>query len=814
LGNAVLGNYIRTNHNPMLHNYFIIGWRNILRNKLFSAINIAGLSIGITFTMLTAVYIWQEMQVNHQLKNAGNQYILLSKWKDPNMGYEIGTCAPLPLALKKEYPNLVKNYYRWDGVTSNVSKGDKHFREHIQIGDSTLLNMYGFKLLTGNAATAFNDPFSVVITRDKAIKYFGRTNVIGETITIESFKGDKHDFMVSGVLDKIPKNSITNLSEDNNNDLFLSLGAARFMGRDMDTWANTIVVGLVELQPGASKSAVDAAMLRLVKAHAQPQVAANLVPYIVPLNTYYLDWGPKKMLYTLGLVAAFILFMAIINFVNICISRSAQRMKEMGIRKVLGGLRGALIKQFLTESVIMVTVATLFAIVLYMIGRYYFADILQTEMTGLFGFPWYFYLLLPGMALFTGILAGLYPAVLLSSLKSVDSLKGKLGSVKENITFRKVLIAFQFATAAIVMICAIIISLQTNLFFGKSLGYDKEHVLYAQLPRDWSKKGVAKMEGIRSRIAQLPQVKAISLSWAIPDGNYSAQLQAYKMSDDSLHTFTSQVVNVDNQYAAAYNLKLKAGEFFGPAYMASDSARVVINEKHMHALGFNHAADAIGQQFKAQGMPVLTICGVVQDFRFGSMQQALQPMTFLNVNYQPLYRFFSVKLNPGDLEVSINALQKKWSQEMPDAPFEYGFMDEALAKLYQTEIQLKKASYLATGLAIIIVLLGIIGLVSLSVQKRTKEIGVRKVLGSSAGNIVKLFLKDFLLTIAVSGAIACPVAFLLMRHWLNDYAYKISLTPMPFLISMVVLLVVTALLITLQTLKAAYANPVKSLRTE
>lgn len=798
----------------MLYNYFVIAWRNIIKHKLFSLINIFGLSVGIAFAMLIAAYVWQETEVNHLLKNADHQYILQSKWKDPNMGYEIGTCGPLPAALKREYPALVANYYRWDGVTSNVSKRDKHFREHIQIGDSTFLNMYGFKLLHGNPDNALNDPFSVIITSAKAIKYFGRTDIIGETINIESFTGEKHDFIISGVLDNIPKNSITNLSDDNNNDLFLPLAAAKYMGRNIDTWANTIVVGLVELKDGASKKEVEAAMLKLIKTHAAPQVAANLTPYLIPLKDYYLDMGVSKMLITLAMVATFILLMAMINFVNICISRSSQRMKEMGIRKVLGGLRSALVKQFLIESITLAALATVFALVLYLIFRPYFSDLLHTQITSLFSFPFYFYLLPPLAAIVIGVAAGLYPAVVLSSLKSVDSLKGKLSTLRENVIFRKALIAFQFATAAVVLICAIVISGQINLFFGKSLGYDKEHVLYAQLPRDWSKKGVEKMEGIRRRISQLPEVKSISLSWAIPDGNYSGQLQAYKMSDDSLHNFTSQMVNVDNHYADTYNLNLKAGDFFKPVYNPGDSTKVVINEKHLHALGFSDPKEAIGQQFKAQGMPVLTISGVVQDFRFGSMQQEIQPMTFVNVNYLPFYRFFSVKLKPGNLETSITALQKKWAQEMPDAPFEYGFMDEALAKLYQTELQLKKAAYLATGLAIVIVLLGVLGLISLSIQKRTKEIGIRKVLGSSVNHVILLFLKDFLGTVIIAGLVACPLAYVMMLHWLNDYAYKISLTPVPFVIAVVALTLVTAVLISIQTIKAALNNPVKSLRSE
>ncbi|RWY57235.1 ABC transporter permease [Mucilaginibacter gilvus] len=802
----------------MLQNYFIIAWRNIIKHKLFSLINIFGLSVGIAFTMLVGSYVWHEASVNSDLKNAENQYIIQSKWRDPNMGYALQALAPMPKALKDGYPTLVANYYHWDGVSSNVTKGDKHFRESLQVGDSTFLVTYGFKLLHGDASTALNDAFSVVITEDKAIKYFGKTDVIGETLSIENFKGDKHDFVVQGVLDKLSKNSVTNVIEQSNSTFFLPGAAAKFIGRSLDGWNNTVVVGLVELRPGVKPEALNGPMLSLMKKNAPEQISANLTPYLVPLSKYYLENNNglvKKMLYTLSFIALFILLMAVINFVNICISRSSQRMKEMGIRKVLGGLRKQLIWQFLTESVLMVFIATVVALGIYALGRPYFAELLATDIKGLFSFPLYFYPLPFALALVIGLIAGLYPALVLSSLKSVDSLKGKLNQVKDNVIFRKALIAFQFATAAVVLISAMVVSKQINLFFSKSLGYDKDYVVYAQLPRDWSKPGVQKMEGIKYRLAQLPQVSSVSLSWEIPDGNNGGSFRATKIDADSAAGFSSQTLMADNQYAATYGLKIKAGQFFMPQYVQADSAKVVINETQAKALGFTNPNDAIGKQFKAIGSPdPLSICGVVADFQFGSMQGKIQPVTFYNVNQTTFYRYFSVKLRPGNIQNSLKILQKKWAEVMPGAPFEYNFMDDALAKMYKTELQLKHAAYLATGLSIIIVLLGVLGLISLSIQKRTKEIGIRKVLGSSVNHVMMLFMKDFLGTVVIAGLVACPLAYYLMQHWLDNYAYKISLTPMPFVIAVLALTFVTAVLICIQTVKAALANPVKSLRSE
>lgn len=801
----------------MLHNYFTIAWRNIWKHKLFSLINIFGLSVGIAFTLLIAAYVWHEVSVNSDLKNADNQYIIQSKWKDPNMGYVLTALAPMPKALKEEYPTLVANYYHWDGVSSNVSKGDKHFRESLQVGDSTFIKTYGFKLLHGDPETALNDPFSAVITLQTAIKYFGKTDVVGQAVTIESFTGTKHDFTITGVLDKLKKNSVTNVTDASNSNFFLPASAAKFLGRSLDGWNNTAIVGLIELQKGVKPDALTGPMKSLIKRNASPQIAENLTPYLVPLKTFYLNDGGgtiKKMLYTLSAIALFILLMAVINFVNICISRSSQRMKEMGIRKVLGGLRKQLIWQFLTESVLMVLIATLIALGIYALARPFFANLLATDIDGLLYFPIYFYLMPVILALVIGLLAGIYPALVLSSLKSIDSLKGKLDRVKDNVLFRKSLIAFQFGTAAVVLICAIVISKQINLFFSKSLGYNKDYVVYAQLPRDWSKPGVQKMEDKRYRLAQLPQVSSISLSWEIMDGGNSGNLQAYKLADDPTQAFSSQLLLTDNQFATTYGLRIKAGEFFKSQYMQADSAKVVINETQLKALGYKQPKDAIGQQFNAAGMAPLTICGVVGDFVFGGMSGRIQPITFMNVNSTPLYRYFSIRLKPGNIESSLTALQKKWAEVLPGSPFEYAFMDDALAKMYKTELQLKKASYLATGLAIVIVLLGVLGLISLSIQKRTKEIGIRKVLGSSIKDVILLFLKDFLSTVVIAGLIACPLAYWMMSKWLNGYAYKVSLTVAPFAIAVVALIIVTSILISLQTVKAALANPVKSLRAE
>ncbi len=801
----------------MLKNYCRIGWRNIIRHPFYSLVSIAGLSAGIAFTLVIMAFVWNEWQVNSQLKNSDRQYIIQSKWKDANQGFELATFGPLAKALRENYPGLVANYYRFDGVTTTVSRQDKSFREKLQIGDTTLLSMYGFQLLHGDEATALHDPFSVVITTEIAQKYFGKTAVVGETIAIENFSGSRHDFIVKGVLKKYGKNTVTRLTDDGNNQVFLPLTALPFFGRNMD-WNNPFIVGMVELQPGVKPAQLQQPIGHLLKQNLSPQLVESVKPYLTTVSDFYLSFNNgliKKMLYALSGIACFILLMAIINFINMSVSRSSARMREIGVRKVLGGLKRQLIIQFLVESILLVSFSTLLALILYALTADLFTHILGKELPALHEFPLYFIGVIVVLILCIGLLAGTYPAFRLSSLPSVDSLKGKLQSVKENIWFRKSLVAFQFATAIIVFSGAMIIARQVNYFFSHELGYNKDYMVSAQLPRNWSPEGVRRMETVRRDFTALPQVAQATLSYEIPDGANIGSITFHKPGANAAASISSLVLTTDEYYAAAYHIPVVAGEFYSLPGNYTDSSKIVINETLAKALGWPDAKEAVGKQAVLQegGYPY-TIAGVVRDYHFGSMQAAIAPMAFLHVGTTNRYRYMTFRLRPGNMAVALEALQKQWAAAMPGAPFEYKFMDETLQFVYRSEIQLKQASYTATVLAVIIVLLGILGLVSLSIQKRTKEIGIRKVLGSSTQNIIMLFLKDFGPVMLIAALVACPVAWLLMKQWLSDYAYRVNITAAPFMLAIIALACLTGALILLQTIKAAMASPVKSLRAE
>ena len=703
------------------------------------------------------------------------------------------------------------------GSPLRVTKGDKSFREGIQLGDSTLLSMFGFTLLHGNAATALKEPYSAVISEQTAIKYFGKTDVVGESLTIQSFSGGKREFAVTGVLKNMPENSVINLNENNNNTVFIPVNTYLYFGRNaFDDWNNSALPSYIELKEGANLASLDKAINQLVQTHAPDGIKENLKIHAVSLSDYYIQKNNatvKRMLYMLSFVGLFILLMAVVNFINIAIGSSGNRIKEIGVRKVMGSMRSHLIMQFLAESVILVLFATTLAVATYPFAKNLFASMVGKQMLSLAALPVYFLFIPLLLVIVIGVLAGLYPALVLSSLKTVDSLKGKLKTANEKVWLRKLLIGFQFSIALLVLIAAAVVTQQVNFFFTSNLGYNKEYVVASQVPRDWSKEGVQKMKTIRNELAAMPQVSEATISYEIPNGNNGGSPTVYRPGTDSTLAVSMQSLVTDENYLKTYGIKLSDGEFFDNRQL--DSGKVIISEKAVAALGFKNASQAIGQQLRIANDPtVFTIKGVVNDFQFNSMQSGTGPIIFFNVYDGILHRYLSFKLKPGNIQASVEAIQKKWSMLMPGSSFEYIFMDDALKKMYANELQMKRAAYTATVLSIIIVLLGVLGLVSLSIHKRVKEIGIRKVLGASIQNILFLFVKEFVFIMLVAGAIACPLAYWMMSNWLNNYASHINVSAVLLIAAVATLAAITILLICLQAAKAAITKPVKNLRTE
>lgn len=805
----------------MLQNYLKIALRNLRQRRFYALVTLLGLTVGITFLLLIGNYIQGELAVNKTLRNVDQQYLVKSRWKEETMGMDITTLAPLGPTLKQLYPNLVANFYRFYGVTAIVSNGNKHFRESIQVGDSTLLPMFGFPMAYGDPKTAMLAPNSMVITEAMAQKLFGRTDVLRQTLTVQTPLGGKQLFTVTGVLHEPPRNSLLDLL-DKRDQLFISMRNVGYFASKagIESWQNQYIPTYLELQPGVTADQLTKPLTDVLANYAPAGYKENLHPYLSPLTTHYLKANNglvEKMVLALTLIGVFILLMAVVNFINITIGMSATRLREIGVRKALGGLKNQLIGQFLTESLLLTAGATVLALGCHEIFRPMFTNILERAIPSFISWSPLAYMALIGLVLLIALLAGSYPAFVLSNLPSVESLKGKLtASVQKGIGLRRALIVFQFTVAIFVFVGAMVVGRQVTYFFKKDLGYTKDQVLtVASVPRDWSPAGVQRMEGIRNQLARVPGVSDVSFSFEIPDGRSSGSGQLFRHGRDSTAAATVEVLTSDERFAQTYGLHFHSGQFFQASGGGYDSTQVVLNESAVKALGWNDPAEAIGQQVRFYGGSTpLRIGGILNDFHFNSLHQTIKPLIFMHVRANPVYRYFSFRLKPGPLSETVAAIGQEWARLFPDAPFEYSFMDDTLQKLYQTEMQLQKASRLATTLALIIVLLGVLGLVSLNVTRRTKEIGIRKVLGANTIGIVNLFMKEFVLILLIANLIAWPLAYYLLHDWLTHFAYRIDLGWSPFAFVAIVLALLTALVVSTQAIRAALANPVKSLRSE
>ncbi len=806
----------------MLKNYFLVALRHVMRHKLFSILNIFGLAIGITLTMLVSAYVIKEYNVNSTLTNVGNQYRLQSVWKDPNMGMEITTFSPLAKTLKEEYPHLIENYYRYGTARAIASVDDKHFHTGVAIGDTTFISMYGFDVLHGNKNHVFVNEQSAAVTEGFAKKFFGKTEVINERFSVQSPRdGRTLEFIVSAVLNELPyNNSITNLT-GRPYDVFVPMYNNQYFqpdGDKGDMWTNMNMLSLIELKKGTPPADVEAAIVQILNKYQPARIQGNVQVRLDPIKDYYLkknNGSVSKMIVTLLFIAGFILLMTIINFVNIHIGTSSYRLKEIGLRKVFGGAKGQLIIQHLIESFLLTCLSLAFSLVLYELLNPLFSQLLGTKIVSawIFGYDNLLFLVL--LVVSVSIVSGVYPAFALSSIDVIQSIKGKITLIRGKVSLRKGLLVTQFSLSIITFISALTISSQVDFFFSKDLGYSKDQIVIVQsLPRQWDSTGVVKMEGMKTEILRTPGVRYASLSYHIPDGTFPGYAQLYPDGSD-IPTSTI-MMTTDYDFADVFGLTLVEGTFIKHPGSSNVQGHVVLNESSMIALGWKSAVGkTLRLHYGGVDYPV-TVAGVVKDFHYGSMQSPVQPLVFSYVNdpFGRVFRYYAIKIDPSDVTATIEGLKEKWGALLPESGFEYTFMDDRFQLMYNSELQLKKASTLATVLMLVIMLLGIFGIVAFTLSSRTKEIAIRKVLGAKAVNIIVLFIRDYAPQILLANIFAWPVAFFITNYWLQGYAYRVPQRIFPFALAAVTMLVTAVVLIAAQCLRAAVANPVKDLKSE
>lgn len=800
----------------MFKNYFKIAFRHFKKHKLFFAINILCLSIGITFSMIIGVYVLTQQSVNSGLNDVQHQYFLKSNWKQKNLGLDITTISPLAKTLKEEYPSLVKNFYRYSPVTNIVSAGDKHFKEDIAIGDTTLVSMYGFPLLYGDKNKAFPNNSSAIITESFAMKLFGTKNAIGKTLTVQStVAGMSQDYAVSAVLKDVPYNSVTGLMNDSYTVFIPTTGSNYYQGGDPSLgWDNANELSFIELKPGISAKDMATPLNSMLRKYTKAPVWKNLTIDMMPVKDYYLNdnnGSVKKMMTILSLIAAFILLLVIINFVNINIGTSSYRLKETGLRKTFGGAREQVMLQFITESLLLAFMAAVIAIGLYQLLLPVFSSMLDTTFPSFLqlSFTEYSFLLLLVAAV--GLLAGIYPAFVLSSVNLINAVKGKIDNSKGALTLKRALLVVQFSLAIMVFICALNLSKQVSYIFNKDVGYNKDQVMViTAFPKQWDSAGVLKIENIKQGLLQLPFVKSAALTYDVPESTPNGRLSFYLPNSSSAgEQLNLPFSSADEDYVKTFGIQMKAGNFF-----TNNKDGIVLNETAVKQFGLTNQ-NAVGTQIRTPAAkdPV-TIMGVMKDYNFSTMQDKIGPIEFIHVKNSNVYRYLAVKLNTSNMPQAVNELKAKWKSFAPNAPFDYTFMDEKFAALYKSDLQLQKAADTATILNVIIVLLGIIGVVAFMLARRNKEIAVRKVLGANAGNIIFLFLKEYAVLILLANILAWPLAYITTQKLLQNFAYHIHQNIFPYLMVFVFVSAIAFALITLQCFKVAIANPVKSLRTE
>lgn len=801
----------------MFKNHLKIAWRSLLKRKFHAIINIVGLTSSLVFVLLIAAYVWKTHHVNNDLRNKDQQYVLQSEYKKSGLGLELTTIGALPKALKEEYPNLVANYYRMDGLTCVISNEEQIYEESVLLGDATLLEMFGFELFEGNAKTALVSPYSVVITEPIAMKYFGKKEVLGETLAIRNFTGEKHDFIITGILKSTKLNSVMELNPDLRSSIFLPIASEQYFGRKMDTWDNLWIASFIELQKDVQPKELEIPIKTLVEKHADRQIAENLSAQLKPLSTYYLDdnkGAVRKLTHVLMWISGFLLLMAVVNFINFTVSQSFTRLKEIGVRKILGSNKTQLTLQLMTEYMMLVCTAGLLALFLFPLVVPFFETIISTSLPSLFTLPSSFLVYFLLLVFVIGLLSSVYPAVKLSQNSLSESLKNQLTNVRQKHLVRQVLLFTQFTVMIVVLIASVVISQQINIFLKSDLGYDKESLITVQVPRDWSETGLQKIETIREELRELTYVDKISLSYGVPGsfGESVQQIQNYGSED----TVDVMLIISDRYFSETYNIPLLAGQFFSENdNLNKNNDKIVINKKTVAALGFNDVEEAIGKQVslfnnRFQGI----ISGVTDDFYAKSLHSSSPSVVWFSVNNANQYRFFSIRLRAESTDEALTALERKWKEVLPDSPFEFNFIDDTMKNMYQIELQLHHASQLATAISIIILVLGLIGLTSLAINIRKKEIGIRKVLGASLRQIVSLFSREFYMTFLLSVLISCPLIYMIMKRWIANFSIQTELNFEVFTWPIIGLILLLLGIISLVTIRAASANPVESLRDE
>ena len=809
----------------MIKNYLVSAFRNIKRQPFISFVNIVGLTIGLTCCLLIVMYIVNERSYDKFNKNADDIYRVTRIFyaDDGAEALHTGSVAPPfgPL-LQNAFPDIKEVTRLFPPGVTSLKYSDKLFNEkNAFYADENLFDFFTVPVLKGDQRTALREPYSVMLTEEIAHKYFGDANPIDKTLTLG---GNKHEFRVTGVFQRFPANShlhpqvlmsFSTLRDTavygdkllqtkfNHNAFFTYLlfpknynvaGIEKQLPDFLDKY-----VHLGRLQPGRkTHQATSLTFQKLTDIHLRSHLDREIE-----------ENGDIRQVYIFSAIALFILLIACINYMNLSTARSVLRAREIGVRKVIGARRKEIIAQFLSESILVTFIALLIAVLLTVLLLP-----VVNELSGQ-GLSLHVFYNLPivlcilALPFIVGMISGIYPALFMSSFLPVKVLKGILNVGKGNISFRKVLVVAQFSVSIILIVATTVVYQQLQYVQHKDLGFSKDQVVTMTMPFDLNDK----FDIFRNDLLKNPSIKEVSRSSDVPSDRLTRASDASTIQNGQMQRTKIELkfISIDYDFLKTYSIQMAAGRDFSHNFK-TDSNNYLINETAAKSLGWKDAENAIGKDIKYGDIQGKVI-GVVKDFHFESLHQEIIPLLFALSPVQ-YYNEFSVKVDGHNAASAIATLMNTWHNYEPETPFDYTFLDEKFGQLYQSEQHQGIMFTIFSGIAIFIACLGLLGLSAFTITQRMKEIGVRKVLGATVPQIVKELSKDFVRLVIVAAVIAFPIAWYAMNRWLRDFASRITISWWIFVASGLVALIIAFATISFQSIKAALANPVKSLRSE
>ncbi len=789
----------------MISNYFKIAIRNILRQKGYSLINIFGLAIGLTCALLILLWVQDELSYDKFWEQSANIYRVEQDQNYSGRLYHVNvTQWPAAPIWKDEIPEILQaTRYGWSGGQS-YRNGDIAFIEQdVRAIDPDFFTIFDFTFKYGNPENAMDDPNSIVLNEETAIKYFGDMNPIGEVLTVNGNYG----LTVTGVLDDPPANSVVQPK------MLVSIETAKKEGNYIDSWGTNSIGTFVLAQPNSDLNEVNRKLTEVVNNNRDEE---SLTQYMVnPITSIHLyeyfgyDSSNKLIVfvYLFSIIAGFILLIACINFMNLATARSARRAREIGIRKVVGSNRSSLIMQFISESTVIAVLALFVALLFVLLLLPGFNQIAVKEIGVSALLSANFILGMIAITIITGLVSGSYPAFFLSAFRPIKVLKGELSTGRSQ-NLRKILVTFQFTLTILLIISTITVYKQLKFMQNKDLGFNYENVVSVNIRGSIRDSYAA----LKSEMTQLPQVLGVTASSHRPTNIGSNSGGANWDGKDPDYQLIVGASSIDFDYVETLGIELVEGRSFSKEFPSDisddDHNAYIINETLKEIMGKESVVNENLSFLGGEG----PIVGVMKDFHFRSIHNEIEPLAVLL--HPEWFSNMLIKLAPGVQTNNIQVVEKVWNKILPDYPFEYQLLEEDFESMYRIEMGAGKLLQYLTILVIIIASLGLLGLSSFTAEQRTKELGVRKVLGASIANLVVMMIYQFTKWVFIAIAIAFPIAYYLLNKYLENYAYRIDLSLGIFVLSGLLAIVVAVLTVSYQAAKAAMVNPAKTLKYE